>query len=184
MEIAMDRHDYGPEFARVNKRLKEKDGRTIVIATDNPILGTRMYKVEYTDGYKTEMTANAIASKLFSQVDQDGQHFVLFNSIIDSRTEGTQIKERDSFIHMFNENKRRRDTTKGWKVFIQWKYGSSTWNRVKKVKESSTAQLAEYVVLNQIVDEPELLWWIKKLPKKRDRITSKTAIKYWQKTHK
>ena len=59
------------------------------------------------------MTANAIASNLFSQVDRDGQRFVLFNFIIDSRTEGTQIKEGDYFIHMSNGNQRRIDTTKG-----------------------------------------------------------------------
>ena len=50
MELALDRHDDGPEFARVNKRLKDKDGRPIGIAADNPILDTRMYEVEYADG--------------------------------------------------------------------------------------------------------------------------------------
>ena len=53
MEIVLDRHNNGPEFASVNKRLKDKDGRPIVIAAYNPILDTRMYKVEYADGYKT-----------------------------------------------------------------------------------------------------------------------------------
>ena len=33
---------------------------------------TMMYEVEYADGYKTAMTANVIASNLFSQVDQYG----------------------------------------------------------------------------------------------------------------
>ena len=32
--------------------------------------------------------------------------------------------------------------TKGWEVCIQWKYGSSTWNQVKDVKESFLVQLA------------------------------------------
>ena len=43
MELALDRHDDGPEFSRVNKRLKDKDGRPIGIAADNPILYTRVY---------------------------------------------------------------------------------------------------------------------------------------------
>ena len=75
MELALDRHNNGPEFSRVNKRLNNKDGRPIEIAANNPILNTRMEEVEYADGYKTGMTANAIASNLFSQVDQDGQRF-------------------------------------------------------------------------------------------------------------
>ena len=147
MELALDRHDDKPEFERVNKRLNDKDGIPIGIAADNPILYTRMYEVEYADGYITAMTANTLASNLFSQVDQYGQRFVLFNAIIDSRTDGTKIKEEDSFIHMSNGNKRRRETTKGWEFCIQWKDGRYTWNQVKDVKESFPVQLVEYYVL-------------------------------------
>ena len=52
MELTLDMHDDGPEFARVNKTLKDKDGRPIGIAADNTILNTRIYEVEYADGYK------------------------------------------------------------------------------------------------------------------------------------
>ena len=75
MELAQDRNEDGPEFARVNKILKGKDGRPIGIAADNPILAIRMYGVEYDDGYKTVMKSNAIKSNLFSQVNQDGKRF-------------------------------------------------------------------------------------------------------------
>ena len=61
VELAMERHDYGPEFARFNKRLKEKYSRSFRIAADNQILYTRMSKVEYDDEYKTEMTSNAVS---------------------------------------------------------------------------------------------------------------------------
>ena len=77
---------------------------------------------------------------------------------------------------MYNGKKRRRETTKVWEVFIQWKNGSYTWNQVKDVKEFLPVQLAEYAVLNQISDEPEFVWRIKKVTKKRERIISKTAI--------
>ena len=66
MELALDRHDDGPEFARVKKRLNDKDGKPIGITEKNPILDTRMWKVEYDDGYKTPMTANTIESNLFA----------------------------------------------------------------------------------------------------------------------
>ena len=49
MELALDRHKDGPEFERVNKILKEKYGRPIVIAVENPFLDTSMYEVEYDD---------------------------------------------------------------------------------------------------------------------------------------
>ena len=143
-----------------------------------------MYKVEYEDGNKVAMAAKAIASNLFAQVDQDGQIFVLFDEIIDWQTDGSQIKSEDTFIHISNGNKIRRETTKGWEVCIQWKDGSSTWNQVKGVKEEYIVQLAEYAVQNRISKQPSFAWWIKYVLKKRDRILSKTAIKYWQKTHK
>ena len=99
MELALDRHTEGPEFARVTKLLKEKEGRPIGIASEKPILDTRMYEVEYADGYKAAMTANNIASNLFVQVDQDGNHFVLFDEIIDHRKDGSEIKQKDAFIN-------------------------------------------------------------------------------------
>ena len=46
--------------------MKDKEGRPIGIASDNPILDTRMYGVEYADGYKAAMMANNIASNLFA----------------------------------------------------------------------------------------------------------------------
>ena len=102
MELSLDRHDNGPEFSRVNKRLKGKDGIPIINAAENPILDTRMYEVEYANGYKKSMTANTIAINLFSQVDQYGQRFLLFNAIIDLRTNCTRIKEGNIFIHISN----------------------------------------------------------------------------------
>ena len=58
-----------------------------------------MYEMEYADVYKTEIPENAIANNLLAQVDQDEQRFVLFDEAIDNRTDGTEIKEGDAFIH-------------------------------------------------------------------------------------
>ena len=63
------------------------------------------------------MTANTIASKLFAQVDQYRKCFVLFDAIIDSRTDSPHIKEGDAFIHTSNGNKKRREINKGWENF-------------------------------------------------------------------
>ena len=52
MEVGVPRDDDGPTFARVTKRLRDANGLPIGVANDNPILDTRMYEVEYPDGYK------------------------------------------------------------------------------------------------------------------------------------
>ena len=66
-----------------------------------------MYEMEYADGYKTVIAENEITNNLLAQVDQDGQIFVLLNKMIDYRTDGTEIKEEDAFIHMKNGTKSR-----------------------------------------------------------------------------
>ena len=43
MELELDRKGEGPKFARVDKRLKDKDGRPIGTASKNPILDSQMY---------------------------------------------------------------------------------------------------------------------------------------------
>ena len=69
MELVLPADDEGPEFARVTKRLRDANGIPIGTANDNPILDSRIYEVEYADGYKASLTANAIAENLFTQVD-------------------------------------------------------------------------------------------------------------------
>ena len=126
MELDQDRQGEGPEFARVAKRLKDKDRQPIETASKNPILDSRMYEVDYKGGHKVAMASKSIASNTFAQVVQDGQRFVLFDEIIDWRTDGSHIKSEDAFIHISNGNKRRRAIIKGWGVCTQCKYGSSS----------------------------------------------------------
>ena len=75
MGLSLDRKSDRTEFATVTNRLKDKEGPPIGIASDNPILDTRMYKLEYADRHKVVMSANNIANNLFAQVDQDGNRF-------------------------------------------------------------------------------------------------------------
>ena len=49
--------------------MRDKDGLPIVRAHDNPILDTRIYKVEYRDGHKALIAANVIADIMFAQVN-------------------------------------------------------------------------------------------------------------------
>ena len=98
MELALPRDSEGPEYARVTKRLRDANGLPIGTSDNNPILDTRLYEVEYPDGYKTSMAANSIAENLFAQIDQEGNRFVAFDSIMDHRTDGTEIKPDNAFI--------------------------------------------------------------------------------------
>jgi hypothetical protein len=69
VELAIPRNGDGSEYARVTKRLRDKDGLPIGIANDNPILDKRMYEVEYPDGHKASLAATAITENMFVQAD-------------------------------------------------------------------------------------------------------------------
>ena len=99
MELDLPQGDtLEPRYARVTKRLRDANGIPIGTAHDNPILDTRMYKVKFMDGEKSSLSANYIAENLFPQIDDNGNHQVLLNEIIDHHTTGCQVMQQDAFI--------------------------------------------------------------------------------------
>ena len=184
MEVALPRDTDGPEFAKVTKRLRDANGIPIGTSSDNPILDTRLYEVEYMDGHKASLTANSIAQNMFAQVDEEGNRHVILDSIIDYRTNGNELQEHDAYITSKNGGRRRKETTKGWEILLGWKDGSSTWEAMKDIKESYPVDLAEFAIQKGIDSQPAFAWWIPFVIKKKQRIISKVKSKYWAKTHK
>ena len=142
-----------------------------------------MYEVKHQDGHTSALLANLIADNIFSQVDEEGNRLVLFDEIVDVRTYGTQVLQQDAFVTTSSGTQRWVTTTKGWKVNLKWKDGSTTWNKLKGIKYFYPVKMAEYTVENIILDEPAFAWWVKFVLRKRDRIISKTQ-RYWLETHK
>ena len=71
------------------------------IASNNPILDTCEYIIEFIDRHEETMTANLIAKHLFSQVDDDGNCQVLLFEIIDHRLDTKiAVHEKDAYIYM------------------------------------------------------------------------------------
>ena len=184
MELALPRDGEGPEFARVSKRLRDENGIPIGRANDNLMLDTRVFEVEYSDGYISTMSANAIAECMFAQVDQEGQRLLLLEEIIDHRSTRDAVTQADAYVNDSNGRRRRRQTTKGWELLMKWKDGSETWVPLKDAKESFPVQIAEYSVQARIQEEPAFAWWVPYVFKKRSQIISKVKNKYWQRTHK
>ena len=183
MELTLP-HGEGKSWAKVTKRLRDANGIPIGTANDNPILDSRMYEVEYADGHKASLAANAIAENMFAQVDDEGNRYQLLSEIIDHRTNGSEITQQDAFVTTRTGTKRRRETTKGWEILVEWKDGSTTWVQLKDLKEAYPVQLAEYSLQARISEEPAFAWWCPHVLRKRNRIISKVKSKYWQRTHK
>jgi Reverse transcriptase (RNA-dependent DNA polymerase) len=184
MELALPRGGGEVEFARVVKRMRDKDGLPIGTANDNPILDSRIYEVEFPDGYKASLAANVIAENLFAQVDPEGNRLALLDDIIDYRTNGKQVTMDKGTVTTSMGTKRKKETTIGWELLLQWKDGSTTWVPLKDVKETYPVQAAEYAIAAGISGQPAFAWWVPFTMKKRKQIISKVKSKYWIRTHK
>ena len=112
MEVAVPQDTDRPDFACLPKRLKDSNGLPIGKANENPIFDTRVYEVEYVDGHKASLTANAIAKNMFAEVEDEGNRHVLFDKIIDHRYTVLSLKQAGAFIVTSSGNRRRRETTK------------------------------------------------------------------------
>ena len=58
-----------PQFARFTKRLRDTNDLPIGKSSDNPILDTRMYKVEYADGKNSALSANLISENMSANIE-------------------------------------------------------------------------------------------------------------------
>ena len=133
-ELAFDRGDDGPSFAKVTKRLRDAQVPPIGTANDNPILDIRTYEVEYSDGFTTSMAANSITENMFAQVDEEVNCHVLFDEIVEHRCDENQVKMQDAFSTNTGGVKQRHPTTKGWEILVKWKDGSTIWIALKDMK--------------------------------------------------
>ena len=170
--------------AKVIGRKRDADGNPVGKRNANPILDTREYEVEFPDGATDVFTANTIAENLYSQVDEEGNSFAIMSEIVDHKKDGTAVAKDDGLEVTRDGTHRPKRTTRGWKMLVTWKDGSSTWVPLKDLKESHPVQVAEYALANKIMEEPAFAWWVRHVLKKRNRIIRKVKSRYWVRTHK
>jgi hypothetical protein len=81
----------------------------------------------FPDGTTAEYSANVIAECMYSQVDNEGNQYLLLDSIIDWKKTDEAVDDSNIGQVSFNGNLHPRRTTKGWKLCVQWKDGSTSW---------------------------------------------------------
>ena len=168
---------------RVKERARDDDGQLMGDANANPLLDTRRYIVEFPDGDVTEYTANIISESMIAQCDANGYDVQLMEEIIDHKKDGNAVKDADRYF--LNRGKQYpKKTTAGWKLCVQWKGGSTSWETLADLKESYPVQVAEYSKAAGIQHEPAFAWWTEHVLKKRDRIIAKVTKRYQKITHK
>jgi len=168
---------------RVKERARDDDGQLLGEANSNPLLDTRKYVIEFPDGDVTEYTANVISESMIAQCDANGYDVKLMEAIIDHRKDGNAVEDADRY---FTNRGRQypKKTTAGWKLCVQWKGGSTSWEKLADLKESYPVQVAEYSKAAGIQHEPAFAWWTEHVLKKRDRMIAKVVKRYQKITHK
>jgi hypothetical protein len=117
-------------------------------------------------------------------VDEEGNKYLLLDAIIDHRRDKTAMHKADMWITSSNGNKHLRRTTQGWKLCVQWKDGSTSWETLANLKSSLPIQTAEYAMQKNIDSEPAFRWWVPHAINERKRIISAIKTRYLKRNQK
>ena len=81
----------------VKSRVKDFEGQPIRKADKNPILATRAFNVEFSDGENAELRTgrNIIAECMYAQCDIEGSHYRLMDHIVDDRKDNNVVSKDD-----------------------------------------------------------------------------------------
>ena len=149
------------------KRKRGDDGTFVGKSNCNPLLETAVYEVDFGNGEKEAYTANIIAEHIYAQVDDDGYNYYTFEEIIDHRSDDTALFGEDA-MYIKGGQKVNKMTTRGWELCVRWKDGSTSWVKLKDMKDSNPIETAEYAVAMGIDKMPAFIWWVKHTLKHRD----------------
>ena len=159
-ELILDIGTDNERRGTVTKRARGLDGEPIGHAHANPLFDTREYEIQFTDGTTDRYTANIIAENMYAQVDSEGRQFQVLSEITNHKKDGSAIPISDGMVTSKSGNQSPKITTKGWQLLVEWKDGTSSWVKLKDLKESNPVEVAEYAVANRLVEEPAFKWWV------------------------
>ncbi len=89
-------------------------------------MDTRIYEVQFPDGHIEEYAANALTKNIYLQVDAEGIRHLIIDEIINHYRDNDAVCITDKWVHG-HANRSRHPTTKGWKIQVRWKDGTTSW---------------------------------------------------------
>ena len=99
--------------------------------------------MNFEDGYVTKLTANAFAESMYAMCDENGDHILLFDAIVDHRKNDNEMTTVEQKFVDFRGKQQYKRSTKGWEVCVRWNNGSTTWEKLSDFKECYPVQTAE-----------------------------------------
>ena len=114
---------------------------------------------------------------MYAQCDIEGNQYRLMDHIADYRKDNNVVCKNYQDVTV-NGKSYRMATLHG----VEDK--STSWERLRDMKESYPVQVAEYAEAEGISDEPSFSWGTTHVLKKRQRIIAAVNKRYHKKTHK
>ena len=158
---------------RVTSRKRTSDGHLVGTSNPNPIMDTRIYEVEFHDGTFADFSTNEIMENLYAQTDEYGNMGKILRGISNHRVSPDAVKKEHGWVTINNGPRKRRVTTKGWDILVDWVDGTQSWIPMSKIKQSNPLELAEYAISRDIHEEPAFAWWVGWTLKKRKHFIKK-----------
>ena len=84
-----------------------------------------------------------IAENMFLQCDGTGNKYRLMSGIVDHKSNDKAVSKSDQYVVIRGRHFPRK-TTVGWKLFIEWRDGSTSWEQPSDMKEAYPVLVAEY----------------------------------------
>ena len=134
----------------------------------NLIHDTRMNQVKFAASKVTELTANVITESMYAQCDADGNEYLLIDLLVVYHKENKVISLTKQQISIWGRQVTHK-TIAGWKIWCQWQGGSTSWEKLSKLKESHPMQKAQFAFSWGINHEPAFNWLAEHVLQKKDR---------------
>ena len=80
------------------------------------------------------------------------------DKISNHKKDATALDKSQGTYYTKTGTLRKKITTKGWQLLVQWKDGTSDWVRLADLKESFPLEVAKYAQTNGIDNEPAFAW--------------------------
>ena len=90
--------------------------------------------LKFDDGLQAELAANTIAHSIYTNCDPDKNQYVMFDSIVDFIRITIALCYADQKSLKADGKSFMRRTTAGWYMCIQWKDGSTLWEKLSNLK--------------------------------------------------
>jgi hypothetical protein len=135
---------------------RELDGTLLGLPNTRPMLDTRTYEIEFPEGLTDEYTANVIAQNMYAQYDEEVNQLNLMEGIVDHRNDGHTVTHDDVNIKHWS-NIQVRKTMISWHLCVEWKDGTTSWERLAYIKQSNPMDVVDYAASKELKDEPDFV---------------------------